>query len=243
MKKSLVSILILLWIVVCLFFAKGIYDNQQSSRNINEPRIKPKPKSEKVTEEFHYEFNNGDIIFQTSLSPQSQAIQLATKSEYSHCGIIFNEGHPFVFEATQPVKMTRLEDWIARGKNGKYIVKRLKDSTIFQQNPDAYIKFCDACNSFNKKNYDFEFNWSDEKVYCSELVWKAYNRTLGIELGKLQSLSEFDLSDKIVKRKLKERYGNNIPMNEKVISPKAIFNSELLKTVVAHKITPAANTR
>lgn len=30
---------------------------------------------------------------------------------------------------------------------------------------------------------------------------------------------------------MKERYGNNIPFNEPVISPAAIFNSELLVTV------------
>ena len=31
----------------------------------------------------------GDIIFQTSTSSQSKAIQLATHSKYSHVGIIF----------------------------------------------------------------------------------------------------------------------------------------------------------
>jgi hypothetical protein len=30
------------------------------------------------------EIQNGDLIFQTSLSEQSKAIQLAKKSEYSH---------------------------------------------------------------------------------------------------------------------------------------------------------------
>lgn len=33
----------------------------------------------------------GDLIFQTSLSAQSKAVQLATKSKYSHCGIIFKD--------------------------------------------------------------------------------------------------------------------------------------------------------
>src|SRR3954469_24265931 len=57
----------------------------------------------------------GDIIFQTSRSDQSLAIQLATKSKYSHVGIIYEiDGIFFVFEAVQPVKFTRLDDWIAR---------------------------------------------------------------------------------------------------------------------------------
>jgi hypothetical protein len=30
---------------------------------------------------------------------------------------------------------------------------------------------------------------------------------------------------------MKERYGNNVPMDEKVISPAAMFNSSLLVTV------------
>ena len=35
------------------------------------------------------------------------------------------------------------------------------------------------------KHYDFWFEWSDERIYCSELVWKIYRRGLGIELGEL----------------------------------------------------------
>jgi uncharacterized protein YcfL len=43
---------------------------------------------------------DGDIIFQTSQSAQSKAIQAATHSKYSHCGIIYKEGsNYFVFEA------------------------------------------------------------------------------------------------------------------------------------------------
>ena len=45
------------------------------------------------------------IIFQTSLSRQSLAIQIATKSEYSHCGLIFIEGKEIsVLEALQREK-------------------------------------------------------------------------------------------------------------------------------------------
>ncbi|MEI2762055.1 YiiX/YebB-like N1pC/P60 family cysteine hydrolase [Methanothrix soehngenii] len=72
---------------------------------------------------------DGDIIFQTSLSSQSKAIQLATGSKYSHCGIIFKQGEDFfVFEAIQPVKSTPLMKWIERGENGKFVVKRLKNA-------------------------------------------------------------------------------------------------------------------
>ena len=58
---------------------------------------------------------DGDIIFHESRSSQSRAIQLATKSRYSHMGILYRERNQwFVYEAVQPVKSTPLHDWIRR---------------------------------------------------------------------------------------------------------------------------------
>ena len=177
------------------------------------------------------EIKNGDLIFQTSLSRQSKAIQLATKSKYSHCGLIYKEGNKFyVFEAVQPVKRTPLDKWIARGQDGKYVIKRLKNADQFLT-PEALRKMKQVGNQFNGKNYDLTFEWSDDKMYCSELIWKIYQRATGIEIGKLEKLSDFDLTNEAVKQNVKERYGDKIPTNEIVISPAAIFDSELLTTV------------
>lgn len=177
------------------------------------------------------DIHNGDLIFQTSTSSQSKAIQLATGSRYSHCGIIYKEGkHFFVFEAVQPVKRTPLDKWIARGKDGHYVIKRLKNADKILT-PATLQKMKKVGDSFTGKNYDLTFEWSDDKIYCSELIWKIYQRATGIEIGKLEHLKDFDLTSKIVKDKMKERYGNNIPKEEIVISPKAIFESDLLITV------------
>ena len=177
------------------------------------------------------ELKNGDLIFQTSLSKQSKAIQLATKSNYSHCGIIYKNGNDFyVFEAVQPVKRTPLDEWIARGKNGHFVIKRLinADQVLTAK---TLKKMKSEGEKFKGKNYDLTFEWSDDKIYCSELIWKIYQRATGIEIGKLEKLSDFDLTSEAVKKKMKERYGNKIPMDEIVISPAAIFDSELLTTV------------
>ncbi len=177
------------------------------------------------------EIKNGDLIFQTSLSGQSKAIQLATKSKYSHCGLIFKDGNEFyVFEAVQPVKRTPLDKWIARGKDGKYVIKRLKNADQVL-NSATLTKMKQVGDQFNGKNYDLTFEWSDDKIYCSELIWKIYQRATGIEIGKLEKLSDFDLTNEAVKQKMKERYGDKIPTNEIVISPVAIFDSELLTTI------------
>ena len=180
----------------------------------------------------------GDIIFQTSLSSQSKAIQLATHSEYSHVGIIFKssgknskENDFVVLEAVQPVKYTSIKEWIKRGENSHFAVKRLKNADEVLTD-EVIQEMKNVGNKFVGKSYDLYFEWSDDKIYCSELVWKIYKETLNIEVGKLEKLSSFDLENEIVMNKVRERYGNKIPFDEIVISPAAIFNSDELILVV-----------
>jgi hypothetical protein len=177
------------------------------------------------------QIQTGDIIFQTSLSEQSEAIQLATKSKYSHCGIIYKKGDAYqVFEAVQPVKYTPLDEWINRGKNGEYVIKRLinADSIL---TPDNLNKMKQVEKAFKGKPYDMTFEWTDDKIYCSELIWKIYKRGAGIEICKLERLRDFDLTNKKFKIKMTERYKDKIPLDALVVSPKSLFESTLFRTI------------
>ena len=58
-----------------------------------------------------------------------------------------------------------------------------------------------------------------------------YKEGANIEIGELEKLGSFDLTHEIVKAKMKERYGENIPLDEVVISPAQMFDSELLITI------------
>jgi hypothetical protein len=174
---------------------------------------------------------DGDLIFQTSKSDQSQAIQLATDSKYSHCGILFKEKNEwYVFEASNVVKKTRLKDWIDNGVDHKYAVKRLKDAdqilttTVLEKMKSVSLRFAN-------RPYDGHFEWSDEKIYCSELIWKIYHETLGIELGTLRKLKDFDLSHPQVKEIMQLRYHGKVPLEEPVIAPSDIFDCDLLQNV------------
>jgi hypothetical protein len=223
MKKGIIILGILgLTIFGGLYVKRKFYDPNQNHDNA-------KAEVQQLVDK--NEIKNGDLIFQTSLSGQSNAIQLATNSKYSHCGIVFSDnGQFYVFEAIQPVKTTPLDKWIARGKDGHFVIKRLKNANQVLTS-ETLQKMKQEGEKFKGKNYDLTFEWSDEKIYCSELVWKIYQRATGIAIGKLQKLSDFDLTNEIVKKKMKERYGNKIPTEEIVISPSAIFDSELLTTI------------
>lgn len=174
---------------------------------------------------------DGDIIFQTSQSGQSKAIQMATHSKYSHLGMIYKtDGRYYVYEAVQPVKLTPLKAWIKRGEGGHFVIKRLKNANDILTT-EVKNKMKAEGEKYRGRNYDLYFEWSDERIYCSELVWKIYKNAAGIEIGKLQRLKEFNLNNKVVQQKLQERYGDHIPMDEIVISPSSMFESTELITI------------
>ncbi|WP_345144511.1 YiiX family permuted papain-like enzyme [Flavobacterium ginsengiterrae] len=224
MKKQKYIFLIITFVLsfgLALFVAMKVFPNN--------PFSKTKTETDKVMSN---KIESGDIIFQTSQSPQCEAVRIATNSKFSHCGIIFNlNGKWFVYEAVQPVKLTPFDEWIQHGKDNKYVVKRLKNAKAVLT-PEILQKMENYGQQFDGKEYDAYFEWTDNRIYCSELVWKIYKNAADIELSKLRELKEFNLEDPRVKKVLKERYGNNIPLKEKVVVPSDLADSNLLVTVI-----------
>jgi uncharacterized protein YycO len=174
---------------------------------------------------------DGDIIFHTSRSSQSIAIQRATGSAYSHMGIVFyRAGKPYVLEAVSTVRYTPLDQWLSRGVGGHYVIKRLVNAAVVLT-PETTNRLRMASETFLGHPYDLTFEWSDQRIYCSELVWKAYHRATGVHIGELQQMRDFNLNDPAVQAKLRQRYGSKVPLDEPVISPAAMFASPLLTTV------------
>jgi uncharacterized protein YycO len=221
MKRRVSTILVLILLIIVGTYARNEIFGPPHQMN----------KAGKKSKDSKAEIKNGDIVFQTSVSGQSKAIQLATHSKYSHCGIVYRNGENyFVYEAVEPVGLTPLNDWIARGSGGHFVIKRLKnaDEVLTSQ---VLNKMKAVGDRFKGKHYDLYFEWTDDRIYCSELIWKVYKEATGLVLGKLEKLKSFDLTSLAVKEKMKARYGNKIPMNETVISPESIYNSELLITI------------
>jgi hypothetical protein len=173
-------------------------------------------------------FKNGDIIFIQSTSGQGKAIQLATKSKFTHVGIIFIEnGQAMVYHAVEPVSKNTMEEFLAMSNDGQYQIRSLKDQSVLTK--EVVDKMHSEARADLGKHYDIYFNWSDKELYCSEFVWKLYKNAVGLDVGKLRPLKDFDLSHPVVKAKLKQRYGDNIPLNENMISPGDMYDSALLQ--------------
>ena len=172
---------------------------------------------------------DGDIIFHTSRSSQSKAIQMATDSPYSHVGIVtLHNGQPMVYEAIGTVTATPLKQWIARGEGGRFRLMRLKTPLKSEQ-----IKaMTQAGKTHQGKRYDLRFEWSDKKMYCSELVWKIYKTGAGIELAGLRSMDSYQLNDPKVLSLIQVRWGDDINWKEPMVAPSDLASSPWLEVVV-----------
>lgn len=188
---------------------------------------------------YHFSYKNdkiklqtGDILFVSSASGQGKAIQLATKSKYTHVGIVFVEhGTTYVYHAVEPVMKSTLNEFLQCSADGKFVAKRLKQANTLNSATNEQMR--QMATALLGKHYDIFFNWKDDEWYCSEFVWKLYERNYKLEIGKLRPLKDFDLSSGEVQAIMKKRYGNAIPYNEKMISPQDMFESPLLEEVKA----------
>jgi cell wall-associated NlpC family hydrolase len=179
------------------------------------------------------QLRSGDLVFQKSRSRQGAAIRAVTGSDYTHMGVLLVQGDKVqVFEAVQPVKLTPLSKWAARGKDGHFVVMRLKDADRLLT-PEALARLRQEGLRHRGKAYDLRFDWSDREMYCSELVWKMYERALGIEIGALQRWSDLDLSSAAARRLAEKRLGRLPDPDGLVITPVRMMQSPLLTKVAS----------
>lgn len=175
---------------------------------------------------------DGDIIFHESASRQSLVIRIAQGSRWTHCGIIFFEnGKPYVYEAVEPVKKTPLDRWIARGGDD-FVVMRVK-KTLSAEDVKAVKK--EALAMFGR-HYDVDFRMDDNRIYCSELVWKAYERGAGVRLCEPTSLSKMGFDNRLVRSLASKKIGKDrvarIKGDEPIVTPAQLARSSKLRKVL-----------
>ncbi len=181
-----------------------------------------------------YEPKVGDVVFQSlGGGPLIEMIEGCTKSDYSHCGLVAQkDGKWVVVEAIGPVREIPLTEWIHNGRKDGFAAYRLKGP--YAAKADAFVK---AAYKFMGKPYDIRYRLDDEKIYCSELVWKSFRKATGEELGKLMKLKELDW--KPHEALIRQLENGDIPLEREIITPVAVARAKQLERVYTRDIAEA----
>lgn len=177
-------------------------------------RGRPAPDQPRTT----VNYVEGDIIFIQSQTQQAAALREATESVWTHVGFLIQKSSKwYVAEAVGPLKETPIADFIARSKNKAYRIYRFKhfDAKTMASSLKA------ALPKYNKP-YDIFFEWSQERIYCSELTYLVMKEVTGFELGRLQKMKEMRLDGPYVQALVEKRLtdiGKELNLEEEIVTP------------------------
>jgi uncharacterized protein YycO len=90
--------------------------------------------------------------------------------------IVYGEGRPYVLEAVGPVRCTPAKDWINRGSCAWFTQLRPKNLSK-RHISDAIME----AEKYLGRPYDIQYELDEEKIYCSELIYKAFLKSGNME--------------------------------------------------------------
>ncbi len=169
------------------------------------------------------DLQDGDIVFQHWLGKLGSVIADVTDSPLSHCGmIVYRKGEPYVIEAVGPVRYITFKKWLRQGDRGHFMQMRVKDASDRQ-----VAKAIEVAESMLGRPYDIQYELDDEKIYCSELVYKAYERGAEIEVGDKEALRE--LKWRPHEKFIRALAGGDLPLDRVMVTPVSIARNSRLK--------------
>jgi len=182
-----------------------------------------------------YEPEEGDLVFQALKRDQDLvvAIEGVTKSDYSHVGVLLKRSRQWeVIEARgSGVLYTPFAEWKKIGRKGRWAAYRVKKA-----HRRHLPQFLAALHPHVGKPYDFKYELSEKKRYCSELVYHAWKEATGQPLGRLARLGDLNWEPH---QATIEKYNNGpVVLERKIISPMALSRAEQLKRVYNHGLDP-----
>jgi hypothetical protein len=146
---------------------------------------------------------NGDLVFQTDRSRQMLAILFATGSVYTHVGVVTvgPDGAPYVIEAMRTVRRVSLPEFVKQGYGGRLRIMRLQGLSAAEG-----AKVAAAAARYEGRPYDVYFTFRKNRIYCSELVYDAFQDGIGLSLGRVQRVADLNLHNFAVRRVIAARW-------------------------------------
>jgi len=176
-----------------------------------------------------YSPQEGDVVFQ-SLPHDGDivdAIEGITRSPYSHCGVVLrnDKNQWVVIESIMNVHETPLFLWMLRGRGGAFAAYRL-DSKYSSLIPE----FKKDLLSYLGHQYDYNYDMTNgQTVYCSDLVYLAFEKASGEKMGTLEKLGDLDW--KPYEHFIEYDQAGKLPLDRVMITPASLARAPQLHEV------------
>jgi cell wall-associated NlpC family hydrolase len=155
----------------------------------------------------------GDLVFQAlPHNPLVDAIEGASGAPFSHCGIMHQTANGWVAQ------------WKAQARDRLYVTYRLKPA--YKEKIPAFII---AAQAMKGRPYDHHYAWDEEAIYCSELIYKAFEKATGDKLGTMQRLG--DLNWRPYAAVMEQVEGGPVPVDRMMITPRAVTEAGQVELV------------
>jgi hypothetical protein len=134
---------------------------------------------------------NGDIVFRNGTDEVSRAARTMNRidTSYSHCGLVFIENDTvFVYHAlggsynpSQKLRREPIDSFCTPKDHDRFALYRYNMNNVMVEKLETTV------SGYYKAGlrFDLYFNFfSDDKMYCSEFVFKSLNKAYGDSLSK-----------------------------------------------------------
>ena len=184
---------------------------------------------------FRYSPQEGDVVFQSlPHGDLVDAIEGITHSPWSHCGVVLlnDKKQWVVIESIMNVHETPLLLWMLRCRDDNFAAYRI-DPKYSAKIPE----FKQDLLSYMGRPYDFDYNITNGySVYCSDLVYLAFDKISGQKMGKLEKLGDLDW--KPYEHFIKSEAGGTLPLNRTMITPASLAQAPQLHEVYRSGMKP-----
>jgi len=133
-----------------------------------------------------------------------------------------------VIEATGAgVVYTPFEKWKSIGRDERWAAYRVKAK--YRKHVGDFLR---QLHPHAGKPYDFSYDLSEDKLYCSELVYHAWAKATGQKMGTLTELG--DLNWRPFSATIEKYNGGLMPPDRQLISPVELSKAPQLERVYNH---------
>lgn len=170
---------------------------------------------------------NGDVIAIQLNCYSCPMIEEASNGPFSHTGIVLLEQKgQYVYQALGKIEKISLNKFLSQSRRmGKISIFRPKEFKIKYPNTKKMKEIFKLW--FSDLQFDSEYSWDDDKMYCSEFVVKYLNKFLDEKINPIPM--RFDANLEFWER----YYQGEIPFGEPGFSPNGFINHFLFEQLIS----------